>query len=176
MHSFRPTQTDGFTLMELLLYIGLIGMLGTALLRFTVSVSNTRNKNFATQEAQAHGRTAVQLISQRIRAATGINTASSTFGVDPGILSLEMADSSKNPTIIDLTADNGRLRFTEGTSTPLVVSDDTVSISDLTFTNLTSTSVRENVRIQLTAEYNHSSGDIHFDASETFQFSTSVRQ
>ena len=166
----------GFTLMELLVYIALIGLIGTAMVRYTIGVSNARNKNFVTQEVQAQGRTALQMISQRIRAANAVNATSSTFGTDPGVLSLAMSDSSKNPTIIDLTADDGRLRIKEGSSATQVISDDNLAITNLVFTDLTSTSLRENVRVQLTVEYNNTSGDVNFDASQTFQTSVSIRQ
>ena len=162
--------------MELLVYIVLLSLIGTAVVRFTIGLSNARNKNLVTNEVQAAGRSALEVVSERIRAATGVNATSSTFGTDPGVLSLSMAESSKDPTVIDLSADNGRLRITEGTSSPLTISDEALAVTSLVFTNLTSTSLRENVRIELALSYATTSGDIHFNAAETFQTSVSVRQ
>lgn len=164
----------GFTLVETIIYVALIGLLGATIVRFTIGVSNTRNKNFATQEVQGQSRVILQMISQRIRAATGLTVASSTFGIDPGVLTLTMSDSSKNPTVIDLTADDGRLRIKEGNSPARIISNNNLKITNLVFTDLTSTSLRENLRVQMIVGYD--STDINFNVSQDLQTSASLRQ
>ena len=106
----------GFTLVETIIYIAILGMVASSFIFFSLSVSGSRNKTYVVQEVQANARTAFEMISQKIRAAEGVNTASSMFGIDPGRLSLIMASSSLNPTIIDLSRDDGVLRIIEGTS------------------------------------------------------------
>ena len=174
--SQHSPRSRGITLMELVIYLALLGLIGTAVVRFTLGVSNARNKNYAVQTVQNHGRTMLELVSARIRRATSVNTASSTFDVHPGVLTLNMAESAVHPTVIDLTEDQGRLRITEGTNAPLIVSPETLTITNLTFTNLTSTSLRENIRVVFTVGYDNDSGDVHFNADQTFQTSVSVRQ
>ena len=114
-------QTDkGFTLIEIIIYIAILGTIASSFIFFSVSVSESRNKTYVVQEVHANTRMALEIISQKIRMANGVNIASSTFGTDPGRLFLSMASSTLNPTIIDLSRDDGILRIIEGTSsTPL---------------------------------------------------------
>ncbi len=106
----------GFTLIETIIYIAILGMIASAFIFFSVSVSNSRDKTYVVQEVQANARMALELISQKIRSANGVNLESSIFESNPGRLSLSMASSSLNPTIIDLSRDNGNLRIIQGTS------------------------------------------------------------
>ena len=169
-------NNKGFTFIETLVYIAIIGMVVVSFVMFALSISNTRNKNYVIQEVQANARTAQGIINQKIRAATGINTESSTFGSDPGVLSLSMADSAKNPTIINLDQDNGILRITEGLSDPVVIVSNKVKITNLVFTDLTSADSRGNIRIQMTVEYNTSLSDIKYRYSQSLQTAVSLRQ
>lgn len=166
----------GFTLIELLIYIAIVGAIAAGFIRFSLSISDSGSKSFVVQEVHGNGRVALDLISQRIRAATGVNTGSSTFGSDPGVLSLVMADAAKNPTVINLTADNGVLQIKEGSSSAVAITSSEVQITNLVFTNLTPTGARENIRFQLTVAYNDSSGDVEYTYSKSFQTAVSVRQ
>lgn len=169
-------MSKGFTLIETLIYIAIIGTAVTSFVVFAISIGEPRNKTFVTQEVQANMRTAMDLVSQRIRAATGVNAGTSTFGSDPGVLSLVMADSSKNPTVIDLSVDNGILRITEGVSSPVAITSDEVQVTNLVFTNLTPSGERESIRVALTIEYNNTSGDVEFNYAQSATTTITIRQ
>ena len=164
----------GFTLIETLIYLAIVAVAVGSFVVFSISVSGSRNKTFVIQEVQANARTAIQIMSQKIRAAEGINTAASTFGVDPGVLSLAVSDISKDPTVFELDQDDGILRITEGTASPVVLVSDEVKITNLVFTNLTSGG-KGNIRIELTVEYNNDAGDIGFSHSQSIQTSVGLR-
>jgi Tfp pilus assembly protein PilW len=166
----------GFTLIEVIIYTGIVGLAITAFVSFALSVSGSRNKTYVTQEVQSNARTAMDIMAQRLRMATFVNTTSSTFGSDPGVLSLVMASSTISPTIIDLTADDGLLQIKEGAASAISIVSDEVKITNLTFTNLTASSTRESIRIQMTMEYNNTSGDKEFNFSKSYQTAVSLRQ
>jgi prepilin-type N-terminal cleavage/methylation domain-containing protein len=168
-------KQNGFTLIEILIYVAIIGTAVTSLVFFAVSVSDSRNKNYVVQEVQANGRVAIDIISQRIRAATGVNIGSSIFDSDPGVLSLAMADGAKNPTIINLNQDDGVLQITEGLSEAAPVTSDKVKITNLIFTNLTPSGERENIKVEITLEYANA-GDVEFAYSQEYRTAVSVRQ
>jgi type II secretory pathway pseudopilin PulG len=172
---FRVSQS-AFTLVETLIYIAIIGGAVTAFVNFSISVSNSRNKTYVVQEVQANARTALDIVGQNIRGATGVNTASSTFGSNPGALYLTMASTTLNPTIFDIN--DGVLQMTESTSSPVVTSivSDEVRITNLIFTNLTGSSTRENIRVEMTMEYNNPSGAKEFEYEQSVQTAVSVRQ
>lgn len=166
----------GFTLIETIIYMAIIGLVVSSFVGFSVTVSRARNKSYASEEVQANARMALDLISQRIRAASSVNTGTSTFNSDPGVLSLAMADAAKNPTIIDLTADDGVLRITEGVNSPVSVTSGRVRVTNLVFTNLTGSGARENIRVQMTVGYASTAGDTEFSFSKSFQTTVSVRE
>ena len=175
-NSYNLKANSGFTLIESLIYVALIGLVVSGFISFSLSISDLRNKNYVTQEVQANARTALNLITQKILSANSVNIGSSIFGSDPGELSLSMTNESKNPTIINLNVDNGILQITEGLSSAVAVTSNKVKITNLVFANLTSTGEKENIRIQMTVEYNNAEGDIKYNYSQTIQTAISLRQ
>ena len=176
MQKAMPAGRQGFSLIEVLIYIAIMAFAVVAIASFSISIANSRNKNYVVGEVQANGRGAFNIITQRILAAEGVNVGLSTFDTDPGILSLQMADAAKNPTIINLTADNGILQITEGASNAVSITSDEVQVTNLVFTNVTPAGRRENIRMEITIEYDNPSGDQEFEYSQSLQTSTSLRQ
>ena len=86
--------------METLIYVAIVALVSTGLAKFSTSITATRNKSYVVQEVHANMRDAITLISKKIQEANAINVANSTFDSDPGVLSLSMASSTINPTII----------------------------------------------------------------------------
>ena len=117
----------------------------------------------------------MELVSRKIHAATGVNTSTSVFGADPGRLSLSMASTTLNPTLITLSANDGVLVIKEGTSATTTVTSDEVQIANLVFTNYTVSSTRENIGIDMTFQF-LASGTPDFAFSESVSSSVSVRQ
>lgn len=174
--SARRSAAKGFTLIETLIYIAVIGLVVSSFVVFSVSVSQSGNKTFVTQEVHANARHALDIMSGRIRASTGVNTEASTFGSDPGVLSLSMAASGSNPTVLSLSGDDGVLQITEGVGSAVALTSDEVKVTNLVFTNLTPTGARESIRIQMTVAYNNAGSDVEYSYSKSFQTAVSLRQ
>lgn len=166
----------GFTLIETLIYIAIIGLLAGGLISFTLSIIGTRAKAYVAQEVHSNMRSAVDTISQKIRASTGVNTGASTFDADPGILSLVMADAALDPTIISLNHDNGSLQIKEGAAAPLFITANAVNITNLVFTNMTGASPRENIKFTITIDYNTEARGVDYVYSRSVETAASVRQ
>lgn len=163
----------GFTLVETLIYVTIIGVVVSSFISFGVSISNSRNKTYVVEEVQANARVAFELISRTIRSASGVNISTSIFNTDPGVLSLSMDNSLKNPTIIKLDQDNGVLQIQEGLNPPVAFTSNEVKISNLVFSNLSSGN-RENISIDMTVEYsNNLSTD--FSYTKSLKTSASIR-
>ena len=169
-------EQDGFTLIETLIYLAIIGAVMTSFLYFGLSVFDYRNKSYVAEEVQANERMVINLISQKIRSAKDVNVASSTFNINPGFLSLVMAEASKNPTIFSLSQNDGILQITEGTGTAMAVTSKNVKVSSLIFTNLTLASTTKNIKINMTIDYNNRSQDIKFNYSDDLETAVSLRR
>ena len=175
-HFFCKKNGAGFTLIETLIYIAIIGGVVATFVNFSLTISDSRNKTYVVQEVQANARTALDLITQNIQSANGINTSISIFGSDPGLLSLSMTSSTLNPTVIGLSEDDGILEMKQGTSASTTITSDELNITNLIFTNLTASSTRENVRIEIMIGFDNPGGDIEFDYSQSLQTGVSLRQ
>jgi type II secretory pathway pseudopilin PulG len=167
--------SGGFTLIETLIYIAIIGIIITSFVEFSISVSNSRGKAYVASEVQSNLRISMDLIRQRIREATDVITNSSTFGSNPGFLTLTMASSTLNPTTIGLSADNGILGIKEGNNATTTITSNEVFVTNLIFTNLTASTTRENIRIQMTIEYDDE-GDVYYEFGQSAQSAVSLRQ
>jgi type II secretory pathway pseudopilin PulG len=166
----------GFTLVETIIYTAIVGTVISGFVVFTFSIGDSRNKNYVVQEVQGNSRVALDFVTQRVRASEGVNIGSSTFGSDPGVLSLQMADAAKNPTLISLSADDGQLQIKEGASAYVNITSDEVKVTNLVFTNLTGTSDFENVQINATIEFNNTGTDVHYDFTQSWQTAVSARE
>jgi len=167
---------NGFTLIETLIYLAIIGTVMTSFLYFNMSIFDYRNKSYAAGEVQANERMAISLISQKIRSAKDVNIASSTFNTDPGVLSLVMDDANKNPTIFSLDQDNRVLQITEGAGATTTITSKNVKITNLIFTNLTLASSTKNIKINMTIDYNNVNQDVKFNYSDDLETAISLRR
>lgn len=143
----------GFSLIETIIYIAIITIFASSLTSFSILVSDARNKAYVVGEVQSNARIAMSTISKHVRGALDINTVSSTFNTDPGVLSIMSSSSSTDPTIFSLTADDGVLQIQQGAGAQLSVTSDEVRITNLVFTDLTGSSTQPNVGIELTVEF-----------------------
>jgi Tfp pilus assembly protein PilW len=168
-------MNQGLTLIETIIYISIIGIVVTSFVGFSISVSDSRNKTYSTQEVQSNMRVAVDLISQKVRSASGVDITNSNFDTHPGYLILTVASTTLNPTIIGLDTTNNTLGIKEGILATTSITSDEVNVSNLVFTNLTSSSTRENIRTQITIDFANSSTP-QFTYSQSVQSATSLRQ
>jgi len=143
---------------------------------FSISISGTGDKSFVAHEVNSNIRAGLHIIEQKIRSSNGLNTEASTFGSDPGVLSLSMASTTQNPTVFSLDSNNGVLQISEGGVSTTTITSGEVKVTNLVFTDLTASSTRENIRIEITVEYNNLSNDIQYDYSRSIQTAVNLRQ
>src|SRR3989344_7787852 len=117
------TNFVGFTLMELLLYVGILGVISVALIGFFSSIYqyyyDVQNKSKVSQNL----RFVSQVIEQTVRQAVQISQASGPT------LVLAMNDASKNPTEIGL--ENGRVYKKEGSGSKIYLTPQSVEATAL---------------------------------------------
>ncbi len=182
----RPICKSGFTLVEIIVYIALsvlafmfiIGI-GQNLLIGTAKVQGERELSF-------NARTVMNLISQRIRGATSVVTASSTFNTNPGVLTLTYPGIS--PSIIfdtytkTLTKPTGgtyiirKLRMKEGSGSYIDLTNDKLNITNFVVRNLTRSTERKNINIELTFSEANPNNDPNINESLSLETAISLRQ
>ncbi len=120
-------KANAFTLLELLIYSGILvvsaGLIGGIV--YTISKANLRTQ---VNEALNNQLTLFEeVFRQKIQIAKGINSISGS------LLSLEMSDSNKNPTVFTLTDNIAYIQ--EGAGSQVALNDsDKVKVTSLSFT------------------------------------------
>lgn len=163
----------GFTLVELIIYITLTVLIGTAILSFSIQVVETSQKSRSFQEVQQNARVAMQRMIQEIKSASDLNTGSSAFDVHPGVLSLEHQTGGLDPTVFDISS--GTLRITQGANGPYDLTSSNVRVSNLVFTNLSSSGRVKVIRIEMTVDHANPGSRNYLDARTTVQATAVLR-
>ena len=167
---FGKQAPKGFTLVELLLYIGLAATILISLSVFSAETLAARVKNQTIAEVEEQGRAVLQLITQAVRNADSIIApATSTSGAS---LSLSMADATISPTIFDLASATLRLR--EGDGAPVLLTNTRVT-ANFTIRNLSRASTPGTIGIQLTVTHVNPDQRAEYEFTKTFYGSASLR-
>lgn len=159
---------SGFTLVEMLLYIGIASIILVIALQTMIRVLETRKRSTASAEVQQSLRITTNRIIDTSLNATGINVGSSVFGSTNGTLSFSMNDSTVNPTIFTLS--NSAIYVTTGAQAPLPITSPAIKVDTLLFTNLTPSNGVPAVRIEIHASQ---SGSLVVGQSQTMNIDTS---
>lgn len=161
----------GFTLVEALLYITMVLIIvGSSSVVF-ITILESRVKNQTIIEVEHQGAQVLEVISQVIRNAENINSPS--MGISSSILSLDVTDSSKDPTIFDLSS--GVVRIKEGANSEIALTNDRVIVSNLLFQNLSRTATPGNIRVSFTITHYNPGARNEYDFTKTFFTSASLR-
>jgi len=163
-HFRQYAARRGFTLLEMLIYILIVGVVLVATTLFAYEFLVARTKSAAFQETERNARLALARVAYEIRRADGYNLAGSTFGSNPGALSLIMpAASGRNPTVFAVSG--GRLTIQQGAGPVLPLTSSKVTVSDLTIDDLSQPNRTKTFRVRLKAAY-----------ATTWQYSTAETQ
>lgn len=161
----------GFTLVELVIYMGLMTLILGAMVAMFLLIEQARNKEQVIAEVEQQGILTLEQITQTIRNAEFIATpATSTSGT---MLSIKTSLASTTPTVFDMV--DGVLRVTEGSVGPVALTSTRVVVSDLLFSNLSRANTPGTLRIQFTLRYGGSSNKAAYTYEKIFYGNASIR-
>jgi len=165
---------NGFTLIEVILYVGIIAYLMTSLVQFTINLFTVKNKSGVQQEVGSALLFVSSKLSYEIRQAKGINSAT------PTSISLSVFDPARNPTVFDLNNDTIRMGVGPSGScsstSPCPLTGSKIIITAFNLTNLsTQDTTTSNIRYQLIAAYHSPSARSEFVYSASLTGSAEIR-
>ena len=171
----KVSQQKGFTLVETLIYVAIIGVVITTFIQFILAVSSARNKVYSVQEVQSNIRTSADILGQYIRSATGVVTSTSVFGIHPSKIVLQMPTPLNDPTII--TIDNGALVMKNGGNPTSTITSNRVDVTDFTVDHVSDVfgGNKDNFKIDLTIDYVYQDSK-GFTYQDTIHTAISTRQ
>lgn len=170
--SRKSQLVRGFTLMELIVYIGILALIGVASVRLILSVAFNAAEVKAERALTASAEVAVETLTREIRQAYDFDLGGSVFGQNPSTLVLKTyvtPESSATTTRTFYLSSSRLARQDAGTAPEFITSGD-VKITGLTFWRLsTTTSSLITVKISLEA------GEGRFKESQNFYDSAVLR-
>ncbi len=168
-------QQAGFSLIELLIYITIFSTMIGAIVGLAVLASGQKANSQATADVNYQGEAVMALITQTVHQATAITTPAA--GANAASLSLTMPSAAVNPTVFAINNDGttNRLRISEGS--PAITNNLTnshVTVSNLTFTNMSLPSTKGSVLIAFTVTYRTNSARQEFSVSKRFMGAATI--
>ncbi len=144
----------GLTLFETLIYIFVFSILITGTVGVTRILLNTRGRAQATAIVQENINGFFSKIRARVHAANSVSAP--MVGVSSTQLTLVMAESSLQPTVISLTG--GIVSIQQGTSSSIPLTSNEIQVTSLSFLRLNTTP--EQVRVSITGWIAHQTSTI----------------
>jgi Tfp pilus assembly protein PilW len=169
-HQNTSKRQTGYTLIELLLYVAIVGLLLTSVTSFFGIVADARVKNQSIAEVNDQAVSVMDYMTQTIRNASSVTAP--TTGTSGSSLTLAVPTGSLNPTIFNLSGTT--LQIKEGAGSTVALTSNDVQITSLTFKNLTRSGTNGVVQISFTMIRANSSGRNEYDYQKTFTNSAEV--
>jgi type II secretory pathway pseudopilin PulG len=167
------SRQRGYTLIELLLYVVIVGALLTTVTFFYGTVTAARVKNQTIIEVNDQGAAVMDYVTQTIRNATAI-TAPAT-GLSAASLTLAVPTGSLSPTVFSLTGSAPiTIQVKEGAGAQVPLTNDDVQISGLTFKNLSRAATPGSVQVSFVIGRVNPNNVNEFDYQKTFTATAEV--
>jgi type II secretory pathway pseudopilin PulG len=149
----RRTQNRGFTLAELLVYIGIMTLALAAIVVLLVNATTIVRRVQESNDVRTSAIVSLERIGREAKRAISVSTAESTLGVHPGVLAFHSRDDAGNLLHVRFAPDGagGLAIFYNGVSRGSLVSS-SVSVNEIIF-HRTHNIRSESVRIRLTLSH-----------------------
>lgn len=127
-------KKNGFTLIELILYVSIITIVMSGLIPFAWNVIEGSVKSSIEQDVSSQARYVSERIKYEIRNAADINSVSATS------ISLKETVPANDPTIIDLSG--GKIRVKQGAGAAVNLNSNDTNVTALSFANYSSADLK----------------------------------
>ncbi len=161
----------GFSLVEVLLYVGILGILVLSISGFFTLIISSRAKGQVMMEINDQGNFLVNIITQKIRNAESIN--SPAVGTNDISLSLDVININDDPTVFNVSGDI--FYITEGAGSPVELTNNRILVTNLNFNNVSLADTPGLISFQFTLSHVNLDNRQEYNYSKTFYGSASRR-
>jgi len=168
----REKNNQGFTLVELLLYIGVVTIIISGVTGLAFLMLQARVKTQAMNEINYQGEKIVRMINQTIRNGDAIDSPSKNSFSNS--ISVDTYDQANSPTVFNLSGQ--RMTVREGTSGEIYLTNNRIIISDLNFQNNGLENAPDSVQFQFKIDYYNPEGRSEYNYSKIFYGGASIRE
>jgi hypothetical protein len=162
------------TIIEMIVYVAILSLIATAFITMSINMLSLKSKTLSQQELSSNLRYISQKINYEIRNARTISATTANS------ITLTLDDSSRDPTVFDLSGGNIRMGFGSGgscpTTSPCVLNSSKVNISAFSVTNMSSgDTLTQNVKYSITGNFINNTGRADFAANGSVSSSAEIR-
>ena len=169
--NFSKKNLGGFTLIELVLYVGLAVIMILTVSIFLSTMLQSRVRNQAVLEVESQGIQVMQRILQSARNSLAVNSPGE--GLNNSSLSLDVLSATLDPTVFDISG--GVIRMQEGLGVPIPLTSSRVVARNLTFRNLSRNGTPGTVQVQFTLTHLNQEGRYEYDYYKVFIGSATLK-
>ena len=146
----RLKNNNGFSIVEIIIYIAISSILVTAVASFGISSFRMKTKNQAMFLIEGQGVSVMQKILSTTRNSEAIL---SPLSGSANSLNLDVVDALKDPTIFNLVGDT--LTISEGNGSSRSMFDPSIKVLSFTTENLSRNNTNGNIRVSFTLQGNN---------------------
>jgi len=168
----RRGHENGYTLIELLLYLAIASIMITVLVSFYILLLENKVKAQTIAVVEQEGVRAMNLITQTVR--DGDNIDFPTQGNNGASLTVNAAGVANDPTVYALSGTT--MQVTEALGAAIDLTSDNISVTSIDFYNLSQDDDAQNIKIEFTLEHDNPLGTYSYNYSKTFYGSATIRK
>ena len=143
---FKKKYCRGFTIIEMLAYIAVLSIILVLIVISLTSLITSENRVNIEKNIETSASTVLERMTRDIRNAKSIDTAGSTLGTNPGVLSLNTTDVEGNPKMEAFYLDNNILKISENSTEAGVLTFSSSRVTELVFESLDRNNKRKRKR------------------------------
>ncbi len=147
LHNKKSNKQKGTTLLELLLYVGIVTVVLSISGTLSMNILFGKARAAAFEEVAANTRISFHLMTTEISNADSIDIAQ---GMASSSIVLGVSDPSRDPVVFGV--ENGLLWQKEGETERIFLTTDNVTITDIEFQNISFTETFHTIRIRMNME------------------------
>jgi len=173
----RTMKKRGFTLMEMLVYIGVLAIIVTAISSFFLWAIRSNTKTKVMRETLDNARRAMEIITYEIKEAKSIYTPTTT-STQLSLETIHYLPQGEKTTYIDFylcgTAST-TLCLKKEFQNPIALTSERVEVKNLSFTQIATISTIPAVQVNLTIDYKNPTELSEYRASINLSSTASLR-
>ena len=173
VYLYPPKKGGGFTLIETLVYIGILSIVVTVIFSFLVWSVRSATKIKVMRETSDNARRAMEIMVYEIKEARNIYTPTST-STQLSLKTIHYLPTGENTTYIDFYICGTQLCLKKESQSPIALTSDNVEVNNLVFTPVVTGQI-PSVQIELKINYKNPSGRPEYQASADLKSTASLR-
>lgn len=173
----RKSLQKSFTLLEALIYIGVLAIIVVAISSFLIWSVHSNTKARVMRETLYSAGRALEVMTHEIKEAKSIYTPTSVFDSHPGQLSLETnhyLPTEETISYIDFYLCDNHLCLKKESQNPIALTSDRVEVANLVFSQIITGTV-PSLQIDLRVEYKNPTDRPEYQASVNLKSTVSLR-